>query len=147
MKTFFLLPGIAAALLGSAAHDPGEGQEKVPPLKVYRLSELNQYFSAAAWNRAVHADSGVPRMGLASAITADQSNLGPMNIWPDVDLIIVGGTSAEQEATKKVVEALRRQPPRVGQPTTSHPPQDVSQAIERIKHELTSLQHALQEHK
>jgi len=146
MKTLFLLPGIAAALLVLPNHDQGQDQQNVPALKVYRVSELLQHLSESeqqAWKNIDTDHFWLVAKGL-QAVNPSQRQYSQMNIWPDVDLVMVDGTNAEQEATKKVVEALRR-----GQPAVSadSAPRDANQTIEHIKHELTYLQHALQEHK
>ena len=84
-----------------------------------------------------------------ASMNPTQHQYNAINIWPDVDLVMVDGTQAEQEATKKVVYALRR--------VTPHEPaaggggsdkiEDAKKTIDHIKHELTYLQQALSEGK
>jgi hypothetical protein len=148
MKPIVFLPSIATALLVLPIGQQGQEKSQEHALEVYRLSELGQRLPESERQDWSHSS---PEQLLLMAKAIGRQRFNRINLWSDLDLLIVDGTDAEQEATKKVIAALRRQPVSAAQSASSEDARsnvgDVNEAIEQIKHELTRLQHLLQEHK
>ena len=147
MKAMLVVPMVLALFTvgNPEIHDPTQATKEAPGLKVYRLSELSQRLPESERGGNWMSGDAFRRVNEAlAAIDPAVKSHGPINIWPDVDLVMVDGTQAEQEATKLVVQALRRSPSHEGMHGDAHASalpetQDPAHMIEHIKHELTEL--------